>query len=257
MQQFSESINNAKSHLRFGFLSTIDAPLLPFYLAAALANGCSDLVVICDSKNFSPKDRGLWQERTNGAFDTGFLGVTSIYDLSYATIPFHFVVSHNDEQTLALIKRLRIDCLINAGTPRKLNSHLISSVPRGVVNVHPGLLPEYRGCSCVEWAILQNDKVGNTAHFIDEGYDTGPIICSESYEFPRLADYATIRTRVYQSGCELLGRVLARIQAKGLSAANCPAQPVDQGKYWNPISPGEMEQVLHMIQQGRYRYQCT
>lgn len=256
MRQHLESFDKPKSRLRFGFLSTVDAPLLPFYLAAALVHGCDDLVVICDSKNFSEKNRSLWRERTNGAFNAGFLGVSNIYDLAAAAIPFHFVGSHNDEQTLALIERLGIDCLINAGTPRKLNGRLIGSVAHGIVNVHPGLLPDYRGCSCVEWAILQNDKVGNTAHFMDEGYDTGPIIDAEWYEFPCTADYTAIRTRVYQGSCELAGRVLAMIQEKRLRPADCPGQPVDQGKYWDPMPPEEMKRVQRMIRRGEYRYQC-
>ena len=252
----SEGSTTLKRSLRFGLLSTVDAPMLPFYLAAARSNGCDDLVVICDSIKFSEKNVGLWKERTNGAFDVGFLGISSIFDLAGAKIPFYFVRSHNDEETLELIERLGIDCLFNAGTPRKLNARVIRSVEHGIVNIHPGLLPEYRGCSCVEWAILQNDKVGNTAHFMDEGYDTGPIIDAEWYEFPRIANYAEIRTRVYQGNCKLAGRVLAMIQEKQLRPVDCQVQPIGKGTYWDPISTEDMERVLHIIRSGTYRYQC-
>ncbi|MDA9133113.1 formyltransferase family protein [Alphaproteobacteria bacterium] len=251
-----EGATDLKRSLRFGFLSTVDAPMLPFYLAAARSNGCDDLVVICDSVNFSSKNLRLWKERTNGAFDAGFLGVSNISDLAEAKVPFYFVRSHNDDQSFELIDRLGIDCLFNAGTPRKLDTRIINSVPHGVVNVHPGLLPEYRGCSCVEWAVLQNDKVGNTAHFIDEGYDSGPIIDAEWYEFPRTANYAEIRTRVYQGSCEMAGKVLAMMQEKRLRPVDCQKQPVGTGTYWDPISTEDMERVLRITESGAYRYQC-
>lgn len=255
MKNNSESSNCSVQAMRFGFLSTVDAPLLPFYLSAALLNGCDDLVVLCDSKNFAGKNRELWNDRTNGAFEAGYLGVTNIYDFTAATIPFHFVDSHNGDQALRLIKHLDIDCLVNAGTPRRLSARLLDSVEHGVVNVHPGLLPNYRGCSCVEWAILQNDKIGNTAHFMDEGYDTGPIIESDWYQFPRKCDYAGIRTLVYQGGCDLLGRVLAKIQRERLRPKDCRKQTPNEGKYWPPISPEEMGQVLELVQHSEYKYQ--
>jgi methionyl-tRNA formyltransferase len=47
----------------------------------------------------------------------------------------------------------------------------------GTVNLHPSLLPKYRGRAPLNWAIINGeDKIGLTAHFIDEGVDSGDII---------------------------------------------------------------------------------
>ena len=51
----------------------------------------------------------------------------------------------------------------------------------GILNVHMGILPEYRGIGVTEWPIieaesLQQIKLGITLHFIEKGVDTGPII---------------------------------------------------------------------------------
>jgi len=47
----------------------------------------------------------------------------------------------------------------------------------GTVNLHPSLLPRYRGRAPLNWAIINGeDKIGLTAHFIDEGVDSGDII---------------------------------------------------------------------------------
>ena len=59
---------------------------------------------------------------------------------------------------------------------------LIALAPKGVINLHPSLLPKYRGRAPVNWAILNGEKeLGLSAHFVDEGMDTGPII--EQYRF--------------------------------------------------------------------------
>jgi methionyl-tRNA formyltransferase len=59
---------------------------------------------------------------------------------------------------------------------------LIALAPKGVINLHPSLLPKYRGRAPVNWAILNGEKeLGISAHFVDEGMDTGPII--EQYRF--------------------------------------------------------------------------
>jgi len=54
---------------------------------------------------------------------------------------------------------------------------LIGVALRGAVNLHPSLLPKYRGRAPINWAILGGEtEIGLTAHFIDEGVDSGDII---------------------------------------------------------------------------------
>lgn len=133
---------------------------------------------------------------------------------------------------------------------------IISSVKHGVVNIHPGLLPEYRGSSCVEWAILNDDKIGNTAHFMDEGYDTGPIIVQEWYEFPKDSDYQSIRRRVYREGCVMAGKVLSAIQKTRMTPTDGIRQASTSARYWKPIPEDKMTDVYKTIKARAYRYQC-
>ncbi len=54
---------------------------------------------------------------------------------------------------------------------------VIESVRLGAINLHPSLLPKYRGRAPINWAIINGEqKIGLTAHFVDEGVDTGDII---------------------------------------------------------------------------------
>lgn len=53
----------------------------------------------------------------------------------------------------------------------------------GFINLHPSLLPEYRGMAPQHWPIINGEsKTGVTVHYVDEGTDTGDIILQEEIE---------------------------------------------------------------------------
>ena len=63
------------------------------------------------------------------------------------------------------------------GWPHILKSYVIESFDEGVLNIHFGPLPYYRGSGCLEHALHhKKDKFGVSLHFIDGGVDTGPLI---------------------------------------------------------------------------------
>ena len=244
-----------KGDFRVGLLSTIDQPLLPFFLASILRENIKNIVVFCDSKKISNKDKKIWIDRTGNAFEQVNNVDENIYKMANTKIPFYFVNDHNDEKTVELVNTLALDVLLNAGTPRKIKKHLLKSVPHGIVNVHPGLLPHYRGCSVVEWAIFNNDKIGNTAHFMTEGYDEGNIIESESYEFPSNTNYESIRVRVHRNGVVLAGKVLRHIFETKIMPSDGIPQDAKFAKYWDPIPDEKFAKVIKLVKDGNYKYQ--
>lgn len=218
--------------MRIGFLTTLDNPLLPHFLLEA-HSACLNVFVICDKKKISEKDQAIWFERTAGLLDEG-----NIYNSSY---PFYFVDNHNSDDALSLIDDLRLDCLFNAGTPRKLSKVLLDSVEHGVINVHPGVLPKYRGCSCVEWSLYNGDPVGNTAHFMNIEYDAGPIIEIETLDCIEGLSYIDIRVQLYTLGCKLAISVLKEVERRGLRPLDLP--PQDEGRLWEPMPDHIFEEL--------------
>jgi len=60
---------------------------------------------------------------------------------------------------------------------RILWPQLIDIFPLGVVNLHGGKLPEYRGANVLQWAIINGEnEIAMTLHYVDAGIDTGPVI---------------------------------------------------------------------------------
>ena len=73
---------------------------------------------------------------------------------------------------------------------------VIDSCCGKIFNLHPSLLPKYRGCSSLTWAIVNGDsETGFTYHFIDEGCDTGPIILQQPIKIEQWDTQQTLYLR--------------------------------------------------------------
>lgn len=235
---------------KFGILTTIDHPLLPFFLSSFIKNNLKEFYIICDSKLKNEKSTKIWNERTSGKFENNYKNkLVELEKLNSAK--FHFVDDHNSELALNLYSELKINCLFNAGTPRKILKKTIEQMEYGVVNIHPGILPKYRGSCAVEWAILNNDHIGLTAHLMNEEYDAGPIIEIHKVLFPDTYDYHDIRNKVFFDTTAMAGKILKKIQIN-FEGLNITPQKEEDSKYWEPIDDNTLEKVKLKIKSGEY-----
>ena len=85
------------------------------------------------------------------------------------------VVIHNSEETKNLVKKYNLDLGIILGA--RILKPLSFNI--GVLNMHPGLLPENRGLDNIKWAILNDIPQGVTSHLIDKSIDRGKFILKE------------------------------------------------------------------------------
>lgn len=92
-------------------------------------------------------------------------------------IPVFQPAKLRDEAFLASIDALNADVAVIVAYGRILPKALLDRIPKGFVNVHPSLLPKYRGPSPMQAAIAAGDTVtGVSIMVIDEGMDTGPLL---------------------------------------------------------------------------------
>ncbi len=74
---------------------------------------------------------------------------------------------------------------------------IIDLVKGKIFNLHPSLLPKYRGCSSLTWAIINGEgECGFTYHYVDEGCDTGNIILQNSIKIEDFDTQLTLYHRV-------------------------------------------------------------
>jgi len=99
-------------------------------------------------------------------------GITSVY----LWFPTWVVPTDDMNQEAGLIKQMRPDLMIVVGT-KKLKPEIFNIPPLGTINVHTGILPEYRGSDSEFWAVYnRDDKIGVSIHYMEESLDTGDVI---------------------------------------------------------------------------------
>lgn len=99
-------------------------------------------------------------------------------------IPVHVVDPTNydngeawTQAMLGLLQEYEVDGILLAGYMRLLPSRFVQVYRGKILNIHPSLLPAFKGLQAQKQALLEGVKyTGCTVHFVDEGMDTGPII---------------------------------------------------------------------------------
>ena len=90
-------------------------------------------------------------------------------------VPHCYVNAKDEEKMIELFKVWRVDLIILAGYMRVIKDP--DAFPAPIINVHPSLLPKYKGLHAVEQAIDSGDEeTGCTVHYVNEELDGGEII---------------------------------------------------------------------------------
>ncbi|MEI7999418.1 MAG: phosphoribosylglycinamide formyltransferase [Candidatus Omnitrophota bacterium] len=86
-----------------------------------------------------------------------------------------------DRKVLECLKEFEIDFVVLAGYMRLLSSYFIKQYPNKIMNIHPALLPSFKGIHGIQDAFEYGVKVtGVTIHFVNEKMDDGVIILQEA-----------------------------------------------------------------------------
>ena len=121
---------------------------------------------------------------------------------------------------------LRPDVILVAAYGRFLPPEVLDLPPHGCLNLHPSLLPKYRGPAPVVTTILDGEAVtGVTLMQLDEGMDTGPILAQQEYPLNGDETAADLTEALFRTGAHLL---LHNLEA--LAAGKLPAQPQDDSR---------------------------
>jgi phosphoribosylglycinamide formyltransferase 1 len=117
-----------------------------------------------------------------------------------------------------------VELVVLAGYMRLLSEAFLSRFPDRVINVHPALLPAFRGLDAIQQALDYGVKVfGVTVHFVDQGVDSGPVILQRAIELPDAADAEAVHDLLRPLEHELLPEAI-RLIARGAVSFD-PANP--------------------------------
>ena len=108
--------------------------------------------------------------------------------------------------------------VVMAGYMRKVTPVMLDAFPNRVLNLHPALLPSFKGAHAIADAFNAGVKVtGVTVHFANEDYDKGPIVAQEPVRVAEGDTLETLEAHIHQVEHELYPRVLGWLAAGRVS----------------------------------------
>lgn len=122
----------------------------------------------------------------------------------------------NSESGIARVQALSPDLIISIRFGVILQNSIINLAKYGVINLHSGKLPNYRGVMATFWAMLNGDKsLEATLHYIsDNTIDTGGIIASSAINVRPEKSYLWHVLSLYIDGCKLIEQAINKLQTK-------------------------------------------
>lgn len=115
----------------------------------------------------------------------------------------------NDAASLERIRATRPDVVVVVAYGRLLRRSLLELAPAGVVNIHPSLLPAYRGASPIQAAIYDGlTRTGVTLMRMDAGLDSGPVIAAREVDIGPAETAPALHDRLAEAGADLLDEML-------------------------------------------------
>ena len=120
-----------------------------------------------------------------------------------------------DARIVEALRAAGAQYVVMAGYMRKVTPVMLDAFPDRVLNLHPALLPSFKGAHAIQEAFDAGVKVtGVTVHFANEDYDKGPIVAQRAVEVREDDTLETLEARIHEVEHELYPQVL-RLVAEG------------------------------------------
>lgn len=163
-------------------------------------------------------------------------------------IPIWQVAHLSDSHTLALLAELQPDLIVVACFPAIFPGALLRLPRYGCLNLHPSLLPSYRGPAPLFWMARQGERrAGVTLHFMDQGADTGDIVAQSAFPWPEGISGPELEERCAKAGGQLLLAAVKQLAETG-QLSRWP-QPSEGSSYFS--WPGDEDMVIPTTWEAR------
>lgn len=175
-----------------------------------------------------------------------FLGTPSFVQPIQIELAKHFtMVDPLNEADLGVI----------AAYGRILTKDELDTPKYGCINIHPSLLPKYRGPTPIQQAILNEDKIsGITVIKMDEKIDHGPIIYQESLGLSNSDNFYTLSKKMFQRSAQILPKIIedfvtgkVKPTKQNHNQATYSERLAKENGYFpinNPPSPGQLDRMI-------------
>ena len=127
-------------------------------------------------------------------------------------IPVYQPATLRTEEAAETLRALQPELIVVAAYGKLLPPAVLSIPPRGCINVHGSLLPQYRGAAPIQWAVLNGEKkTGVTIQQMGEGLDTGDMLQKAETEIGENETSGELFDRLKEIGAALLVDTIDRL----------------------------------------------
>lgn len=156
-------------------------------------------------------------------------------------LPVHEPKRIRDEEVIEQLRAYKPDAILVVAYAKLIPPEILELPKHGCINVHPSLLPRYRGAIPLQASIFSGDtETGVCTFFMDEGYDTGDIIVTRRTHLGPEENFTTLAQRLASLGADVLGETIELLK----SGQPVPRviQPLEaEGGYTKPMKKEDLQ----------------
>ena len=117
-----------------------------------------------------------------------------------------------DKEIIKALKKEKINLIVLAGFMRLLSTHFVKAYKNRIINIHPALLPSFKGTHGIKDAFEYGVKVtGASVHFVDEKLDHGPIILQKVIEISEKDTLKSLEKKMHKAEHEIYPKAIELI----------------------------------------------
>lgn len=158
--------------------------------------------------------------------------------VNVAPLTTDIVVSEHPNRWAAIVGSMRPDVIISSSFPWRIPQAVLDAPRYGAFNLHPSLLPKYRGTATPFWTLLNGERAtGLTAHRMVADFDAGPILSQVEIEIAEDDDVNAVMRAIIMRGPEVIVTAIQRL------VAGDPGDPQDesQATYFGELPESERQ----------------
>lgn len=115
----------------------------------------------------------------------------------------------NSEEFVKSLKDLDIDFIVVVAFGQLIGEDLLKAYPDRIINLHPSILPEYRGASPMQFSLLNGDKkTAATTMLIEKGMDSGDILIQDYVDIEDTDTYTTLEEKLSEIGSRAIRKTI-------------------------------------------------
>ena len=224
---------------KFAFLLLKEHPYGREMLRQILSEGFIPSIIIEEDSEIADEEREKFLKRIEG----NPIAPSIQEQVKELGIKIESVAIHNSQQVMPMIKDSELDLIVFGGT-RIIRGEILDLPKDGVINSHPGLLPECRGSASPAWSVYHDIPIGSSTHFCDNGIDTGQLLLRREVLVKRGMTYEDLCFETLVLAGILMKEALMAYDEGRWSELRRP-----QGESENPTFRNASEEILKIVKQ--------